>query len=64
MAEGYDFENPTFNEDHEDLAKAIDEEPETSFADETEFQRTLINQYETLDNLRGAIQNENRLKLL
>ena len=64
MAEGYDFENRTFNEDHEDIAKAIDEEQETSLTDETEFQRTLINQYETLNNLRDAIQNEHRLKLL
>ena len=51
MAEGYEFENPTF--DDEDIDKDIDEEPETSFTDEIEFQRTLTNQYEALNNLRG-----------
>ena len=40
MAEGYEFENPTFDDEDKD----IDEEPETSFSDETEFQRTLTNQ--------------------
>ena len=58
MAEGYEFENPTF--DDED----IDEEPETSFTDETEFQRTLTNQYEALNNFRGKTQNKQRLNLL
>ena len=62
MAEGYEFENPTFNE--EDIDKDIDEEPETSFTDETEFQRTLTNQYEALNNLRGETQNKQRLNLL
>ena len=38
MAEGYKFENPTF--DDEDIDKDINEEPETSFTDETEFQRS------------------------
>ena len=37
MAEGNEFENPTF--DDEDIDKDIDEEPETSFTDETEFQK-------------------------
>ena len=62
MAEGYEFENPTF--DDEDIDKDIDEEPETSFTDETEFQRTLTNQYEALNNLRGETQNKQRLNLL
>ena len=62
MADGYEFENSTF--DDEDIDKDIDEEPETSFTDETEFQRTLTNQYEALNNLRGEIQNEHRLNLL
>ena len=62
MAEGYKFENPTF--DDEDIDKDIDEEPETSFTDETEFQRTLTNQYEALNNLRGETQNKQRLNLL
>ena len=62
MAEDYEFENPTF--DDEDIDKNIDEEPETSFTDETEFQRTLINQYGALNNLRGKTQNKHRLKLL
>ena len=62
MAEGYEFENPTF--DDEDIDKDINEEPETSFTDETEFQRTLTNQYEALSNLRGKTQNEHRLNLL
>ena len=62
MAEGYEFENPTF--DDEDIDKDIDEEPETSFTDETEFQRTLTNQYEALNNFRGETQNEHRLNLL
>ena len=62
MAEGYEFENPTF--DYEDIDKDIDEEPETSFTDETEFQRTLTNQYEALNNLRGETQSEHRLNLL
>ena len=61
MAEGYEFENPTF--DDEEIDKDIDEEPETSFTDETEFQRTLTNQYEALSNLRGETQNEHRLNL-
>ena len=39
MAEGYEFENPTFHD--EDIDKDIAEEPETSFTDEKEFQRTL-----------------------
>ena len=59
MAEGYEFENPTF--DDEDIDN---EEPETSFTDETEFQRTLTNQYEALNNLRGETQNKHRLNLL
>ena len=59
MAEGYKFENPTF--DDENIDKDIDEEPETSFTDETEFQRTLTNQYEALDNLRVKTQNKQRL---
>ena len=62
MAEGYEFENPTF--DDEDIDKDINEEPETSFTDETEFQRTLTNQYEALNNLRGETQNKQRLNLL
>ena len=62
MAEDYEFENPTF--DDEDIDKDIDEEPETSFTDETEFQRTLTNQYEALNNLRGETQNKHRLNLL
>ena len=62
MTEGYEFENPTF--DDEDIDKDIDEEPETSFTDETEFQRTLTNQYEALNNLRGKTQNKQRLNLL
>ena len=62
MAEGDELENPTF--DDEDIDKDIDEEPETSFTDETEFQRTLTNQYEALNNLRGKTQNEHRLNLL
>ena len=62
MAEGYEFENPTF--DDEDKDKDIDEEPETSFTDETEFQRTVTNQYEALKNLRGKTQNKQRLNLL
>ena len=62
MAEGYEFENPTF--DDEDIDKDIDEEPETSFTDETEFQRTLTNQYKALNNLRGETQNKQRLNLL
>ena len=62
MAEGYEFENPTF--DDEEIDKDIDEEPETSFTDEIEFQRTLSNQYEALDNLTGETQNEHRLNLL
>ena len=62
MAEGYEFENPTF--DDKDIDKDIDEESETSFTDETEFQRTLTNQYEALNNLRGETQNKQRLNLL
>ena len=62
MAEGYEFKNPTF--DDEDIDKDINEEPETSFTDETEVQRTLTNQYEALNNLRGETQNEHRLNLL
>ena len=62
MAEGYEFENPTF--DDEDIDKDIDEEPETSFTEETEFQRTLTDQYEALNNFRGETQNEHRLNLL
>ena len=62
MSEGYNFENPTF--DDEDIDKDINEEPETSFTDETEFQRTLTNQYEALNNLRGKTQNKHRLNLL
>ena len=61
MAEGYEFENPTF--DDEDIDKDIDEEPETSFTDETEFQRTLTNQYEALINLRGETQKQTKIKL-
>ena len=62
MAEGYEFENPT--SDDENIDKDIDEVPETSFTDETEFQRTLTNQYEALNDLRGETQNEHRLNLL
>ena len=62
MAEGYEFENPTF--DDEDIDKDIDEEPETSLTDETEFQRTLTNQYEALNILRGETHNKQRLNLL
>ena len=62
MDEGYEFENPTFED--EDKDKDIDEKPETSFTDETECQRTLINQYDALNNLRGETQNEHRLNLL
>ena len=62
MAEGDEFENPTF--DDEDIDKDIDEEPETSFTNKTEFQRTLTNQYEAINNLRGKTQNEHRLNLL
>ena len=51
MAEGYKLENPAFDE--EDINKYIDEEPETSFTDATEFQRTLIDQNDALNNLRG-----------
>ena len=64
MTDGYDYKNPTFDEDHEDIDKDIDEEPETSFTDETEFKRTLINQYEALNYLRGKTQNLHRLNLL
>ena len=60
MVEGYKFENPTFDEDHEDIDKDTDEEPDTSFAD----QRMLTNQYEALNNLRGETQNKHRLNLL
>ena len=64
MAEGEaEFENPTFDEDHEDIDE-IDEEPETSSADDTDFQRTLTTQYKALNDLRGETQNEHRLKLL
>ena len=62
MAEGYEFEKPTF--DDEDIDKDIDEEPEPSLTDETEIQRPLTNQYEALNNLRGKTQNEHRLNLL
>ena len=54
MAEGYELEYPTF--DDEDKDKDIDEEPETSLTDETDFQRTLTNQYEALNNLRGELK--------
>ena len=64
MAEGgFDFENPTFDEDR-DHTDEINEEPETSFTDETDFQRILTNQYDALNNLTGETQNEQRLKLL
>ena len=37
MAEGgFDFENPTFDEDRDDIDE-INEEPETSFTDELDF---------------------------
>ena len=46
MAEGgFDFENPTFDEDIDE----INEELETSFTDETDFQRILTNQYDALN---------------
>ena len=64
MAEsGFNFETPAFDEDHKDIDE-IDEEPETSFADETPFQRTLTNQYKALNDLGDETQNEHRLKLL
>ena len=60
---GFDFENPTIDEDRDEIDE-INEEPETSFTDETDFQRILTNQYDVLNNLTGETQNKQRLKLL
>ena len=60
MAEGgMEFENPEFD-DYDN----IDEEPETSFVDDEQFQRTLNNQYKALDNLTGNTQEEHRKTLV
>lgn len=58
MAEGYDFDNPVFDEDD------YDKEEETSFIDEQQFQRTLNIQYNTLDTLTGYDKNERISTLL
>ncbi|MCU7940989.1 MAG: hypothetical protein KZQ68_17070 [gamma proteobacterium symbiont of Bathyaustriella thionipta] len=63
MAEGYEFDNPVF-EDHDEDDYDNEIGDEFSITNDQEFHKAMTSQYEALDNLRGEDYDDHLMKLI